>query len=509
MRRALKEGPLPLSARVSYCADILELGDSNRVIQLLERYYTADTHPDNEEYAAYGLNLLFEAYSDMGQERKKIELIEHICTVVPPSALRSEALQRLSSIQADAGDFDAAFETLTQARKDTPDSLEIGLLEIHLLLFKGDYALARQRALFVAKQMRRHDSLFGDESEAPSMLAFLEAVIEEPEAAAAILYETRSNLDTELSSFLTDQKNRPIPCYTFSQEKGLSAMMDENTKSERPSYIATFPSKQLKLETIWMDICPIEPLFGANMVPFTDDDPWNEAELLEWKQFILDHPVALDSIVIIDDLLTIASLHPAWGQQQMMSTIFEPLLQRGMGIVSKNLKALPKHACLPWIASENRPFLRTLLRAFIDAQFSENHTLANNIALQLLHINPADNHGLREYVINYHLRLGDNSQALELAKNYPDDMLPAIIYGKILALYRLGQKDEALKAAAIAKERSHRIASWLIAPQKKDPQELTDFGIIAGSRQEAWEYRVAMRDEWKKTRGALTWLKKI
>ena len=100
LQKALKDDSLPLTARVFFCTECLEEGNSSKVIQLLEDYYFANSHPDTGENAAYGLSLLFDAFDQQGMPDKKMALIDHICKSAPSSPMRSDALQRLETILA-------------------------------------------------------------------------------------------------------------------------------------------------------------------------------------------------------------------------------------------------------------------------------------------------------------------------------------------------------------------------------------------------------------------------
>ena len=508
LNKALKAGTLPLAARIYFCAECLEDGNSDKVIQLLKDYYFADSYKNTGEHAAYGLTLLFDAFDRQGMQQKKMELIDHICSTAPSSPLRSDALQRLATIQADFGDLAAAFDTLEKARKDAPHDPGVGVLEVQLLLVKGDLAKARQRALFIAKQIRRQDELLDDSFENP-MLEFLEAIIEDPETAAGMMKGTDSMDDSELMDWLEEQENRPVVSCDFAEMKGFAEEDENNPAGSRPHFMVRSQPSLQKLEVTWQEVCPVEPLFGVQLFPHSEGDPWDGEESAPWKNFLLAHPQALDSIVIIDDLLTMLALHPAWGQPQLMDNFFEPLLDRGLNLVEESLQRLPAKGCLPWLVTENRPFLRILVREMMNAGFAEDYAAADLAMQQIMVLNPADNHGFRRDLINRYLVSAEDEKALETAGNYPDDIMAEILYGRVLALYRLGRKDEALVAAREAKQEMPKVASYLVSPQRKEPKESSPFGVISGGKREAWEYREEMRETWKSTRGILSWLKKV
>ncbi len=507
LKKGLRDGTLPISARVYYCAEVLDEGSSSKVIHLLQDYYFASSHKDTGEHAAYGLTLLFDAFDQQGMQERKLVLIDHICGTTASSPLKSEALMRLATIQADTGYLTEAFESLQKARKDTPGNPDVGLLEVQLLLVKGDFPLARKRARFIVKKIRRENEKFPDDLAWDPMIEFMEYVIKDPEKAASMTRGIHGSDDHEFFQWLEKSLQRPVASYSFKREKDFADQIENYPAVTRPHFTARPTTTLQKLENGWNDVCPVEPLFGVSLAPLSHENPWEEAAA-PWKGFLFDHPEALDSIVVVDDLLTILTLHPAWGDLRMMEDLFEPLLGRGKAIVADNLELLPEDGCLPWMITENRPFIRTLMRIMIKARFQDDFVVSDIIAKQILHLNPADNHGLRAEIINQYLCASDDTRALAIADCFPGDTMPDILYGRVLALYRLGRKEEALDAAREAKSERPQVASYLIASQRKEPRELSHFGIQTGGRVEAWEYRTDMREIWKKTRGILTWLKK-
>jgi len=308
---------------------------------------------------------------------------------------------------------------------------------------------------------------------------------------------------------LEEQEKRPVVPCDFEEMKGFAEDEENNPAGNRPHFMVLSQAPLQKLEHAWQEVCPVEPLFGVQLFPHSEGDPWSDEESAPWKNFLLTHPEALNSIVIIDDLFTMLALHPAWGQAQMMDTLFKPLLDRALKLLEESLQRLPAKGCLPWLVTENRPFLRILVREMMNAGFAEDYAAADLIMQRIMVLNPADNHGFRRDLINRHLVFDEDEKALGMAENFPDDIMPEILYGRVLALYRLGRKDEALVAAREAKQEMPKVASYLVSPQRKEPKESSPFGIISGGKREAWEYREEMRETWKTTRGILTWLKKV
>ena len=90
---------------------------------------------------------------------------------------------------------------------------------------------------------------------------------------------------------------------------------------------------------------------------------------------------------------------------------------------------------------------------------------------------------------------------------YPDDGMPALAFGKAIALFRLGELKPATKALKDAHRHSSKIAKFLLPAKKAQPKS-SEYGIQIGGEEEAWNYRDAMREVWQAAPGAMDWLKK-
>jgi len=129
-----------------------------------------------------------------------------------------------------------------------------------------------------------------------------------------------------------------------------------------------------------------------------------------------------------------------------------------------------------------------------------------DIAEQVLALNPDDNHGLRNMIINDRLRRHDDLGAVRLAEEYPADLNPDIAYGHALALFRLARVDEADAAIQDAVSDLPKIPRYLLAKRVRKPK-LDSVGVRMGGDDQAWLYRQEMREVWEATPGAFDWLK--
>lgn len=503
-----KEDKLPFKARFSHAVNLSEEERFDEVVTMLEDWYLAPTFSNTGKESAFALHLLMDAYDKLGLQPKKLAVLDHIIKKAPASPLRAEALQRLALVQADKGNMQAAHATLAEARKDDPNNALNGMLEIQLLLLEEKYDTAKQRAVFIRKQILRQVKKSRDIEKFDLLLDFLDAVIADPQTAMENNFGFDSDVDDdEFWDWFEEQCTRPAVASECEELDNFPP--DPDTPGQgRPHYCLAVDPQIEKLEFAWRNVCPIEPLFGTQMQPHGPDDVWEGETAQQWMDFLYNHPQALDSLLIVDDLLAMCQLHPDWEDPDFKLTDYSALLQRGIDLAEATIETLPASACLPWSFSVNRPLFRILLHEYFDAVLMAYDEDAQDVMLQILRLNPVDNHGFRETVMNQLLLEGENEEALDLAAQYSDDILAGTLYGRVLALYRLGRMDEALAAAHKAKEELPQVATYLTSARKSEPPEDPYGGVIQGGKRQAWEYREEMRNVWKRARGILTWLKK-
>jgi hypothetical protein len=126
----------------------------------------------------------------------------------------------------------------------------------------------------------------------------------------------------------------------------------------------------------------------------------------------------------------------------------------------------------------------------------------------LLSLNPGDNQGVRAVVSTLCLKLGQPEKVIELASRYPDDFMPEVTVGFILALYQVGNKDEAQKRIQKHADFHKRVFAEILKVTHKKPQEMSDDGyIMVGGKDQAWHYWEEQGSCWMATRGAREFLK--
>ncbi len=149
---------------------------------------------------------------------------------------------------------------------------------------------------------------------------------------------------------------------------------------------------------------------------------------------------------------------------------------------------------IPWGFIDNRPFLRTLNGLGHVYLFIREWRKASLIFEKILKYNPDDNQGIRSLAIHSYIAQGKFKNVLKICRNYPNDILPDVPYGKVLAYYRLDKLEKAKKALEEAIEISPNVAKELIKSRHKKP--LDDGSITLGGEEEAYYYWKQLGEYW-------------
>lgn len=265
------------------------------------------------------------------------------------------------------------------------------------------------------------------------------------------------------------------------------------------------PSPVSALAREWHVVFPLPKPYSIQRTTFGDEDAWDPDEEDGWMTFLEAHPEAFDSLDILDDIATAVENHPERETAGIAEQLLAPLLERARAIVAHALSSVEQPR-LYWHWAENRPALRSLVRLAYRNLEKGDDRAATEVAQAVLALDPHDGHAMRALVINDYLRLGDDERAIELARQYPEDLHPDLPYGEVLALFRLGRRDEAQAALDRASEALPKVPRFLIAEKIRQPR-LDPIGIKIGGDDQAWLYREEMRDVWNATPGALEWLR--
>jgi tetratricopeptide (TPR) repeat protein len=272
------------------------------------------------------------------------------------------------------------------------------------------------------------------------------------------------------------------------------------------------PEELARIEDAWDEVWPLPKPFATLALPFDPDDVWEAATADGWLAFLEREPAALDCLTILDDLLQ------ALFQAMPVATIDETLAKdvmalhdaftcRAEAILDATLAG--RTLRLPWPWTENRPLLR-LLTGRVTVLEGQDPAAAIALIERLLALDPEDNHGLRGRLIDHRLCAGDDEGALALADAYPLDTLPEILWGRVLAHYRRGDRGHALTALAEAHRHQPEIGAALASRAARRFSAVPDdfFGDdLSGGEAEAEAYVESMGEAWASVPGLVDWLR--
>lgn len=552
IEQAASQRTLPLEALATAAIENLENDRPLVALELLRPHFEKPIKKAGP-MDDFALQTLCDAYDELDQIDEKLELLERISQEPTKSPLRAGAWQRLAAIYLDNGDLEGGREAFTNALRDEPAAPSCSILEMQLLAMEEHFDQISTRAEFWLRTLQR--SQWPPET-IEHITDILEELIDNPHYAAALLNDhhvfTDDDLDDdedldETSLRLLDWVDlaieRPLPSYCtdenvldlddkdevagYLRRLGLSGkeldkamkQIEEQTaedlereNSEQPepelSLVLEPPPEIEKLEAQWHAVSQLDKPFGFQDFPVQHWEGWEPEQSEQWIGFLEQHPEAADSLDILDDLVTTLFLYPDMPQPVLSREGIVPLLRRAVAIIEKNLAGIKK-PCLLWNRLSNRPALRSLNRLYAMTRYGfEDLQEADRLAEFVFEINPHDNQGLHREYLNDLLRRGENERALAITEMFPNDVFVETVYGRLLALYRLGRLKSAQPLAEEAIAAYPLVARYLTRARIKKPA-MSEFGIHIGGEDQAWLYREEMRETWQQSPGALDWLKKI
>ena len=149
-----------------------------------------------------------------------------------------------------------------------------------------------------------------------------------------------------------------------------------------------------------------------------------------------------------------------------------------------------------WADTDNRPFLRSVMGVGLTFLALNEFDAALNYFSQCLTYNPNDNQGARAHVIQCYIALGEFQSILDMCICFPEDTLCEIMYGKVLAFYKLGYLKEADIALKEAIKEHPLVAKELVAPTHKPVHPEIPGRVIMGSKEEAYDYWKRLGQYW-------------
>ena len=164
---------------------------------------------------------------------------------------------------------------------------------------------------------------------------------------------------------------------------------------------------------------------------------------------------------------------------------------------------------LEWGWLENRPFLRCLHGLALVRYEEGRAEEALRLFQELLSLNPNDNQGVRGIAQEILFELGRLEEALKVAKQYPDDAMSETLYGRALALFKLGRQREATTALKEAVEDLPQVRKELLKVKHHLPKTARPDMVTVGGADEAYHYWEHWGRFWEKAPEALEWLRGI
>lgn len=480
--RLLDGGALPPEALAPLAHRVLEHRKPRHVSKQLDRHLAAAPRLDSRYEDA--LLLAIDLDGDLRGTEAALERGLARASAADPD-VRAPLFRHVIPFALELGEMDLARDLFKNARAAQPDDPDLAPLEVSIALAAGDLEHARERAAFWLASLRRR----GLAEEMPEAVEMLETAARDPEAARASLADGPGGCEipqplVDLAELATDAAQRPIHPYDI-------LVTPRSVALERPS------AEAKKAEAAWNKAWPGHKPDLASLDAEFDDGPFETAE--RWLEVLRRHPAAFDSLSVLDDLVLLAEPLAEEVFPELRARVLGPLLGRSLAIIRASL-ALHEDRRVEWAYLENRPALRLLGQEARRLDRLGQTDEAASLYAWMLRLNPNDNQGHREWMINHHLRTGADERALEVASAYADDFLVPTLFGRALALWRLGRREEAeARLREAAKDRPRAVRA-LLADEMARP-ESDPYGVAVGGEEEAWLYREDMRETWQANPG--------
>ncbi|WP_348815836.1 SEC-C domain-containing protein [Halomonas sp. H10-59] len=487
LKAALASGRAPAQALLEAGLIAAESGQRGRAQQILESLFDNADWERLPEQAEPAFEILLDLFQERGFHRKREALLDEVLER-GPMFLRGVALERLCLMHLDNDDLDSARSAFVRAQQALPDSPTLAYIEAMLLLHEGHDEEAMERSRFWLRRLTRQGDLD------PDQLQFLADLADNPGATLADqLLCAEEDLGEPLVGLQTLLAELPPPPPIKVVEEDGQLLYRSTARED--TLFAAFQ------EGFQVDVDPDAPMGFLG-------DPWFNAAA--WLPALCANPEQLDSPAVLQSVSL--ALTSRFGSLPWMApSLFEPLAER----LERWLLQIRQSGdgAFQWDQEDNAQLLRAGLALVVGMERgSRQHS--RELAELLLSLDEQDSLGLRELVLDQLLREGRDDEALEISRQAlevgpADDETPLLgmYMGQVLALYRLGQLDDAALALESAqRHNAHAVA--LLCSDNPKRGAIPGNGQLAepGTRAEAWQYRTLMRDQWRSTPGALAWL---
>lgn len=159
-----------------------------------------------------------------------------------------------------------------------------------------------------------------------------------------------------------------------------------------------------------------------------------------------------------------------------------------------------------WQILETRPYMRALANLGNMLWELDRVSEAEEIYRELLLLNPNDNQGIRYSLLSLLFEMGKLQEARNLIQEYPTDPTAEWLYCRLLLDFQIkGPKAKLARDLDKALAANPYVPAYLLETVRlpdTDPQRLT-----LGGEEEAISYARSFRKYWRRTPGAVDWLK--
>jgi tetratricopeptide (TPR) repeat protein len=162
---------------------------------------------------------------------------------------------------------------------------------------------------------------------------------------------------------------------------------------------------------------------------------------------------------------------------------------------------------LAWGFEENRPFLRLYHSFGLQLMEKGKTEEALNVFENMLVLNPNDNQGVRALLVGCHFALKQPYEVLSVCRQFPDDAMEHLLYGRALALFQGGEVKETEEALDFAIKSFPLIAKELLKAKHRKPKGTAERYVTLGSSGQAFLYWQEHGQYWIETPGAIEFVR--
>ncbi len=468
-----------------------EEGNNARAAALLEPYFEK-AGPLGARLAPL-FNLLMDNWLALGRKVKREQLIDDIL-LRGDKILRSDALQRRTTMLADRGDHAGAWRTFRQATELNPNDPALGFLEVTTLLSEGRTAEAQGRAQWWAAHLAKQRD--------PSLADLIERLREIAKDAHGGMLGVAMQANQQWRRLNELFLAAPAPAVRHQFEVFTE---EDDHRAVHQVAAELVPDAELaKLEQRWQQTFP-QAKPSMTTLQNGAGEVWDNAT--DWLDLLQKNPSLWFSFDVLDDLvMAIDTIAWAGVPERLLVPVAERAAEQlRLTLESGGSGNIECH----WGVWPNRPALRPVAHLAFVCKEAGNWQRFMELAHWLVFdLNPNDNHGLRADLSCAHVRFARWGDVIAVDHRYANDMNPTLQLNALLATFVLGDTAAAqLQLQQAAKDHPTAVKLLLArAPKPVEPD--SGYGIAVGGKYEAWLYVSEMRPFWEQHL-ALDWARAI